>query len=486
MTLLLFSILSIFCLLPRGGYCQQASGEKRITFEDYYQFGKNEYTDKNWPDCVAFMKRAIDDFKQYQDDTVSCRKKCNRQVKTATSSENLNILKFHETSEIALCLLRCRKDMFGDHQTVRKMSTYHDMEERKPYQYMHICYYHQGELAMAVQSAYTFLVANPDDKDIMQSLNWYMERDGYSDEMLIDMERKDHEAKFMNGVAAYDEQDWGRCVHEFETALEKSIIQDEKCRILCQDKIDWSVVNGNPEIDILLASMRANVLRCEHNCLYKLARINGFYVGNLIAANFEYLHFCHFKLQRGAEAAQAVANYLLFDDNPLMKRNKYFYGKQYKKPELFTPSPDMVQIYEKRELESRYLSFMETRFVIKDGELPPEQADDHNPLSTDFHTEDNFQYSEIQNLMTSSECKILRAEFETTERDAFVKELESRVKNLWPNSKFSSVSCGKHVREAKCKRAIVFSSEPNDCGEWLGKWFTGCVVVFCDEPEEME
>ncbi|EGT41969.1 hypothetical protein CAEBREN_29393 [Caenorhabditis brenneri] len=480
MTPLFLFIPFILLLNVPNSTCQ----EKRITFEDYFQFGKNEYTEKNWPDCVAFMKRAIDDFKQYQDDTVSCRKKCQRQVKPATSSMP-KIAQFHETSEVALCLLRCRKDMFGDLQSIRKMSTYHDLEERKPYQYMHICYYHQGELGMAVQSAYTFLVANPEDKDILQSLNWYMNQDGYSDEMLIDMERKDHEAKFINGVEAYDEQDWGRCVHEFETALEKTLIQDEKCRILCQDKIDWSVVEGNPEIDVLLASMRASVVRCEHNCLYKLANINGHYVGNLLAAHFEYLHFCHFKLQRGAEAAQAVANYLLFDDNPLMKRNKYFYGKQYKKDELFTPSQEMLEVYQKRELESRYLEFMEKRFAVKDGELPPEQADDHNPLSMDFHVEDNFEYNGIANLMTKQECKILRAEFDTRERDAFVKELEGRVKNLWPNSSFSSVSCGKHTREAKCTRAIVFSAETDDCGEWLGKWYTGCAVVFCDKKEVM-
>lgn len=459
--------------------------EKRITFEDYFQFGKNEYTEKNWPDCVAFMKRAIDDFKQYQDDTVSCRNKCQRQIKAATSSMP-KIAGFHETSEIALCLLRCRKDMFGDLQSVRKMSVYHDLEERKPYQYMHICYYHQSELGMAVQSAYTFLVANPEEKDIIQSLNWYMNRPGYTDEMLIDMERKDHEAKFINGVEAYDQQDWGRCVHEFESSLEKTIQQDEKCRILCQDKIDWSVVEGNPELDVLLASMRASVTRCEHNCLYKLARINGHYVGNLIAAHFEYLHFCHYKMQRGAEAAQSVANYLLFDDNPLMKRNRYFYGKLYKKDELFTPSKEMMEIYERRELESRYLEFMEKRFVVKDGELPPEQADDHNPLSMDFHVEDNFPYHEIPKLISKSECKVLRAVFDTTERDSFVKELEKRVKVLWPNSSFSSVSCGKETREAKCSRAIVFSSESDDCGEWLGKWFTGCAVVFCDKKETMD
>ncbi|EFO89133.1 hypothetical protein CRE_17511 [Caenorhabditis remanei] len=165
----------------------------------------------------------------------------------------------------------------------------------------------------------------------------------------------------------------------------------------------------------------------------------------------------------------------------------------------------MMEIYQKRELEARYLEFMEKRFVIKDGEmrlqavernrriktatssaskiakyhetseialcllrcrkdmfgLPPESADDYNPLPMDFHV-------------------ILRSEFDTKERDIFVKELEARVKMLWPNSSFSSVSCGSHVRESKCERAIVFSSESNDCGEWLGKWFTGCVVVFCD------
>lgn len=57
--------ISIFAVLPflPGLSCQDPNPEKRITFEDYFQFGKNEYTDKNWPDCVAFMKRAIDDFR---------------------------------------------------------------------------------------------------------------------------------------------------------------------------------------------------------------------------------------------------------------------------------------------------------------------------------------------------------------------------------------------------------------------------------------
>ncbi|CAI2352284.1 unnamed protein product [Caenorhabditis sp. 36 PRJEB53466] len=424
------------------------------------------------------MRRAVDDFKQYQDDTASCRRKCDRIVKPAAMFHKIS--SYHETSEIALCLLRCRKDTFGDHETVRKMSTYFDLAERKPYQYLHICYHRQGEFAMAVQSAYTFLVANPQDKDILASLEWYMKQPEYSENMLIDMERRDYEIKFINGVDAYDQQDWSRCVHEFEASLEKAMKQDEKCRILCHDKIDWSVVDGNPEIDILLASIRASVVRCEHNCLYRLANINGHYVGHLLAAHFEYLHYCHFKMQRGAEASQAVANYLLFDDNPLMRRNRYFYLKQYKKEELFRPSQEILAIYERRELESRYLTFMEKRFAIQNDELPTEQADDHNPLPLDMHIEDSFPYNEVQHLITDIECRLLRSAFDVSERDAFVKELEKRVQKLWSGAEFSSISCGSDVREANCSRAIVFSAEPTDCGEWLGKWFTGCVVVFCD------
>uniref|UniRef100_A0A8R1III8 Uncharacterized protein n=1 Tax=Caenorhabditis japonica TaxID=281687 RepID=A0A8R1III8_CAEJA len=120
--------------------------------------------------------------------------------------------------------------------------------------------------------------------------------------------------------------------------------------------------------------------------------------------------------------------------------------------------------------------------------FPPEQADDHNPLDVELHVEDNFPYSEIQNLLTPAECKILRSVIDVSERDLFVKELEKRVQNFWPAAKFSTVSCTNRseAREAKCDRPIVLSAEPADCGEWLGKWFTGCAAVFCDDKKILD
>ena len=41
--------------------------------------------------------------------------------------------------------------------------------------------------------------------------------------------------------------------------------------------------------------MRSTVLRCAHNCMYRISVVNGRSVGNALAMVYEYLHFCQFK-----------------------------------------------------------------------------------------------------------------------------------------------------------------------------------------------
>uniref|UniRef100_A0A1I7XBS3 Venom peptide n=1 Tax=Heterorhabditis bacteriophora TaxID=37862 RepID=A0A1I7XBS3_HETBA len=52
--------LLIFCVV---NFCLTTPEEPYLTFEELYQYGKNEYTMKNWPDCIGYMKRALDDFR---------------------------------------------------------------------------------------------------------------------------------------------------------------------------------------------------------------------------------------------------------------------------------------------------------------------------------------------------------------------------------------------------------------------------------------
>ncbi|KAJ1350222.1 hypothetical protein KIN20_005960 [Parelaphostrongylus tenuis] len=335
----------------------------------------------------------------------------------------------HAQSERALCLLRCKRERFTEERPpLAKMSVYFDFVERKPFQYLHICHWRMGELAKAVQSAYTFLVQNPSDKDTLDGLAFYMEQSGYHDNMLVDLLRRPYEVRFISGVQAYEEEDWHKCVDDLESSIEKTIDEDSRCRLLCEDKIDWSVVDGNPEIDVLLTSMQASVIRCQHNCLYRLSLINGHNVGQLLAAHYEYLHFCQYKLMRGSEAARSVANYLLFDDNPLMRRNKYFYTKQYKNKDLFVPDQGMIWIHKQRTLEERYLTFIEEKFKFVNNEFPPERREDRMKFDTYVSIEDTFDYDAVTRLLNPNECKTLRSIFPPKHTDQLVQELEKRVR----------------------------------------------------------
>uniref|UniRef100_A0A1I7XC34 Leprecan-like alpha-helical domain-containing protein n=1 Tax=Heterorhabditis bacteriophora TaxID=37862 RepID=A0A1I7XC34_HETBA len=200
--------------------------------------------------------------------------------------------------------------------------------ERKPHQYMHICYWNQGDLAMAVQSAYTFLVVNPSDKDTLDGLAFYMQQEGFKESMLVDTMRMSYEVsyvftkrslftlyrpyikeRFISGVNAYNSNDWSRCSDELELSLEKTLEQDERCRFLCMDKIDWGATEGNSELDILITS---KCLKIEFTFGKKLI-------------NEEY--------------------------------------------QMRNCNMNMVDLYKQRELESRYLRFIENKFKFINNEV---------------------------------------------------------------------------------------------------------------------
>ena len=182
-------------------YSNQTPDQPSLTFEELYKYGKNEYTTKNWSDCVAFMLRALEDYHYYIDETLWCRQKCDQQVKDFPSEilelKDINLLRIglqYSTTQKALCLLRCRIDKFTEERPpMSNYDIYEEFQDRKPYHYLQFCYWKMGELKSAVSSAFTFLVANPTNEDTVENLKFYMTQPGFNNNMMVDILQKKYE-----------------------------------------------------------------------------------------------------------------------------------------------------------------------------------------------------------------------------------------------------------------------------------------------------
>ncbi|VDM91962.1 unnamed protein product, partial [Litomosoides sigmodontis] len=237
------------------------SEEPEVTFEQLYKYGKNEYTNGNWNDCIAFFLRSIEDYDYFVEENVWCREKCarehkiNRRTDLKDGGEDIaEIAMMYTNAQHALCLFRCKNDRLTSMRPpINDPDIFEEFQVRKPYQYLQICYWKQKDLASAVRSAYTYLVTNPKDKETLDNLAFYMEQEGYNEEMLVDARQMKYEASYMRGVKAYSNGDWQLCVNEFETSLKQFFEEEQKCRHICEDKLNWETLDTiNPEITIIV------------------------------------------------------------------------------------------------------------------------------------------------------------------------------------------------------------------------------------------
>lgn len=60
----------------------------------------------------------------------------------------------------------------------------------------------------------------------------------------------------MRGVKLYNSGDWQQCVTEFESSLTQFFEEEQKCRLVCEDKLNWETFDGaNPEVTIIITSL---------------------------------------------------------------------------------------------------------------------------------------------------------------------------------------------------------------------------------------
>ena len=113
-----------------------------ITYDMLYTSGVEAYNSQRWYECGSFLLRALEDYKQYREELVTCRLKCRAESKTnINSTHHLDLAFFDLSLRRSNCLRRCKKAAFGPRPEVTSEKIESDFENLEPYNYLQLCAY---------------------------------------------------------------------------------------------------------------------------------------------------------------------------------------------------------------------------------------------------------------------------------------------------------------------------------------------------------
>lgn len=335
-TLLILSfVIYNECLTP-------SSSEK--TFEK----GVKAYSDERWSKCIEKFEESLHLYKLYKSVVVNCRLKCNSRVYDSLVKENIEDLKIYETYfNKKNCVDRCQKNGFIGVNLDSNLDEYifHKMNAKKPYEYLHICYFQMHMFQKAASAAYTYLVAHPDDETMISNMKYYIRQPEIDANEVIDLESDDYLLLYDLGKQSYSRDNWAETVANMEEALNTYIASENVCRVECEQQPgqEWS-----SEFVITMSNNMASLLHCRQLCQDKLKLLKYNSGIEFLADVLNYLQMSYFQLEKFQDAYEAVTSSLvLIPKDKDMIANEKFYKKLIDK-EISTQRPD-IEFYMKRD-----------------------------------------------------------------------------------------------------------------------------------------
>lgn len=219
------------------------SAPEIVTFLDNYGVGIDAYLQNDYEGCVFHMETAIQGYHEYYDTVVRCRSSCEteRTNRKPLFPENPGNLHFFEgTIGKTICLKRCLTQHLTNVPKYFAMDDWHknQFESRAPYEYLQLCYYRQDDIEKAIQATYTVLVVRPDDHLSSTNMKFYATLPEFDKGQLRDQEEKRFVGQYVDGIVAYDKEDWTKAINLLETSLELYLEEERNCRAFCEDGFD--------------------------------------------------------------------------------------------------------------------------------------------------------------------------------------------------------------------------------------------------------
>lgn len=314
---LLFLIAGIFCV-----QCKISS-----SIEKTYQKGVAAYFGERWTECITQFEESLYLYRLYKSVIVNCRLQCKSEPYKSEINENYDDLKTYEKFFNARnCLNSCHEKNFDDIRVKSDLdeSILFNMQARKPYEYLHLCYFQVYALPKAASAAYTYLVVNPNDETMKKNLKYYIQQPEVDENEVIDLESEDYKVLYHLGLKSYDQNNWAETVASMEEALTDYMSSENNCRAECERQPEQE---STSEFVLTISNNMVSLIHCHQHCQDKLKNLNYDSGVEFFADVLNYLQISYYHLERIADAAQAVASYLaLMPSDEDMIENKKIYS----------------------------------------------------------------------------------------------------------------------------------------------------------------
>ncbi|XP_026320102.1 cartilage-associated protein-like [Hyposmocoma kahamanoa] len=337
--------------------CSRVSTTKLVlpSVDNTYEQGVLAYSNERWSKCIEYFEESLHLYKLYKSIVNNCRLTCNSPEYKSKIKENIEDLKIYERFFVKRdCLYKCQESGFNDmhiNSTIRD-STIFNLEMRRPYEYLHVCYFEMNALPKAASAVFTHLVVNPDNEQMQRNLKYYIEQPEVDANEVVDLQSEDYTVMYKMGIQAYKNNNWGETIASMEEVVSDYILWENMCRADCERQPEQE---SSSEFVVTVSNNIASLLHCRQQCQDKLA-ILGYHSGvGFLADVLNYIQISYYRLDRYKEAARTTASYLvLLPNDSDMLQNKMIYSTLVAE-NAFEERSDIVHYSKRDEYEKELL-----------------------------------------------------------------------------------------------------------------------------------
>jgi len=343
------------------GYGQRGTQAVR-NFQELYEEGREAYLENRFHECVKLFEAALRDYRLYTRVLVDCKAKCKVRG-SALALHSQDMVHYQRMIQETLCNMKCKLAALPSSRTEtvkEEIRTY--FEERKPYDFLQLCYYQTGRHQAAATAAFTNLVANMEAEVMRENLNYYLALPDVNKAEVVDLEAKAWVAPYLAGQKHYSTEQWREMVEAMEDSLRLYLREEEECRLQCDKPFDQK---WYPDFTSSVANHFTFCLKCRRNCPEILNSLNGEFTDDLVASFYHYLQFGYYKVGEVAKAAEAATTFiLLVPGHQDMQANLDYYTKV--EGVQGQPREEARDYVNREEDEEKLLDFITNSFVFNE------------------------------------------------------------------------------------------------------------------------